>query len=90
MRIFYLIFFSNACIDYPTETYREYLEESNQSEWTTSNQYFDDIDSILYEEIFTYENYKANPKFFEKLEELGYKDADNVIEFLYKYKKELE
>lgn len=87
----YLVgFFTKATIDFPTNTHEEYLKECNEDEWTASNQYFDDINSILNEEIFTYDNHKKDPRFFEKLESKGYRDTEKVIELLYKHKEFME
>ena len=87
----YLVgFFTKVAIDFPTDTHEEYLKECKEDEWTTSNQYFDDINSILNEEIFTYDNHKKEPRFFEKLESKGYRDTEKVIELLYKHKEFME
>lgn len=87
--MFLLEFFTKASIDFPTETHDEYLKECKEDEWTASNQY-DDINSILNEEIFNYDNHKENPIFFETLESKGYRDAEKVIELLYKHKSVME
>jgi hypothetical protein len=88
--LYLLEVFTKASIDFPTETHDEYLKACQEGEWTASNQYFNDIDSILNEEIFNYDNHKENPIFFETLESKGYRDAEKVIELLYKYKQMIE
>lgn len=88
--MFLLNFFTEAAIDFPTETHDEYLKECDNGEWTASNQYFDDIDSILRIFIFNYDNHKENPIFFETLESKGYRDTDKVIEILYNHKSTME
>lgn len=88
--LYLLEVFTKAGIDFPTETHNEYLKECKQNEWTDSNQYFDDIDSILYQDAFNYDNHKENPIFFETLESKGYRDAEKVIKLLYKHKQIIE
>ena len=88
--LYLLEFFTKASINFPTETHNEYLKECREDGWTASNQYFNNIDSILRIFIFNYDNHKENPIFFETLESKGYRDTEKVIEFLYKHKQMIE
>lgn len=88
--LYLLEFFTKASINFPTETHNEYLKECQKGEWTPSNKYFDNINSILSIFIFNYDNHKENPIFFEALESNGYRDAEKVIELLYKNKQMIE
>ena len=88
--MYLLDFFTKAAIHFPTETHDEYLKECQKDEWTASHLYFSEIDSSLNIFIFTYDNHKKDPRFYEKLESKGYRNVQKVIELLYKHKQMIE
>lgn len=88
--LYLLEFFTKASIKFPTETYDEYLKECKEDKWTASHLYFSEINSMLRIFIFNYDNHKKDPKFYEKLESKGYRNAQKVIELLYKHKQMIE